>query len=536
VKKNSSNYFGRGLNCSSAIPRRDEMDTGGEKSDNDIMMESTTSDSGLGSSSETSSLNNKSANNFPERERRESTSSQASNPSDVMMMPPSPVSREQLHKRIESLQQQNRVLKCELETYKLRVKSLQEENRSLRQSSVNIQAKAEQEEEFISNTLLKKIQALKKEKENLALNYEQEEECLTNDLSRKLNQLRQEKVQLEHTLEQEQECLVNKLMRRIEKLESETTAKQTSLETLRREKVELENTLEQEQEALVNKLWKRMDQLETEKRSLQMKMDPDVAASVSVAVASTVPTLAPPGSKGNSLDTAANLANNIRALKAECARLKHTLATAKGEHEAKMAEFVREEKEIKEENLRLQRRLQLEMERREALCRHLSESESSLEMEEERVYNELSHASVALAPTPGATPTGPGHAHAVQVHRTRTVSSPVPVVGGLNVSGPSPQSAASIPSTSRPLSPGLNYGDGIQRRESGHTPLFTPPPMIHHGRVHSLTTPPGAGLVVGVPSPSPPPPTVLPPSGARHGRGPVPPVTTPHIPPTTKNS
>ena len=82
--------------------------------------------------------------------------------------------------------------------------------------------------------------------------------------------------------------------------------------------------------------------------------------------------------------------------------------------------------------------------------RHLSESESSLEMEEERVYNELSHASVALAPTP----TGPGHAHAVQVHRTRTVSSPVPVVGGLNVSGPSPQSAASIPSTSRPLSPG----------------------------------------------------------------------------------
>ena len=38
---------------------------------------------------------------------------------------------------------------------------------------------------------------------------------------------------------------------------------------------------------------------------------------------------------------------------------------------------------------------------------------------------------------------------------------------------------------------GLNYGEGVQRRESGHTPLFTPPPMIHHGRVHSLTTPPG---------------------------------------------
>lgn len=128
-----------------------------------------------------------------------------------IMMPPSPVTREQLHKRIESLQQQNRVLKVELETYKLRVKALQEENRNLRQASVIIvsnfssfascvdfsdaflcnlqQARAEQEEEYISNTLLKKIQALKKEKETLAHHYEQEEECLTNDLSRKLNQV-----------------------------------------------------------------------------------------------------------------------------------------------------------------------------------------------------------------------------------------------------------------------------------------------------------------------------------------------------------
>lgn len=51
------------------------------------------------------------------------------------------------------------------------------------------QAKAEQEEEYISNTLLKKIQALKKEKETLAHHYEREEECLTNDLSRKLDQV-----------------------------------------------------------------------------------------------------------------------------------------------------------------------------------------------------------------------------------------------------------------------------------------------------------------------------------------------------------
>lgn len=73
------------------------------------------------------------------------------------------------------------------------------------------------------------------------------------------------------------------------------------------------------------------------------------------------------------------------------------------------------------QNLRLQRKLQLEVERREALCRHLSESESSLEMEEERFYNEN-----------------------VMGQRQRTISSPVP----------------HSPSSSRPLSPGGGMGSG----------------------------------------------------------------------------
>ncbi|XP_053980253.1 coiled-coil domain-containing protein 6 isoform X2 [Hylaeus anthracinus] len=281
-----------------------------------------------------------------------------------IMMPPSPVTREQLQKRIESLQQHNRVLKVELETYKLRVKALQEENRGLRQASVIIQAKAEQEEEFISNTLLKKIQALKKEKETLAHHYEQEEECLTNDLSRKLNQLRQEKCRLEQTLEQEQECLVNKLMRKIEKLEAETLAKQSNLEQLRREKVELENTLEQEQEALVNKLWKRMDKLEAEKRMLQIKLDQPVSDPTSPR-------------EINNGDTATSLSTHIQTLRSEVATLRHTLLISQQEHTEKTQRYVNEEKQIREENLRLQRKLQLEVERREALCRHLSESESS---------------------------------------------------------------------------------------------------------------------------------------------------------------
>ncbi|VDO80413.1 unnamed protein product [Schistosoma margrebowiei] len=182
------------------------------------------------------------------------------------------VTNEQILRRIESLQQENRVLKTEVETLKLKIKGLNDLNQQLRRNSVSIQAKAEQEEEYISNTLLKKITELKKEKESLALNYEQEEECLTNELNRKFTQLRQEKVALERTLAREQENQVSKLMRRIEKLESDMNHKQDCLDRLRREKIELENALEQEQEALVNRLWKKMEKLESEKKILRVSV------------------------------------------------------------------------------------------------------------------------------------------------------------------------------------------------------------------------------------------------------------------------
>lgn len=231
---------------------------------------------------------------------------------------------------------------------------------------------------------------------------------MTNDLSRKLDQLRQEKCKLEQTLEQEQECLVNKLMRKIEKLEAETLAKQTNLEQLRREMVELENTLEQEQEALVNKLWKRMDKLEAEKRSLQIKLDEPVSDPTTPRDLSTA-----------NGDTASHLSAHIQTLRSEVTRLRSNLLAAQKETSQKMQQFAQEEKCIREENLRLQRKLQLEVERREALCRHLSESESSLEMEEERYYNENVLAGIGT--------------------RQRTISSPVP----------------HSPSHSRPLSPGV---------------------------------------------------------------------------------
>ncbi|XP_059585831.1 coiled-coil domain-containing protein 6 isoform X1 [Alligator mississippiensis] len=334
----------------------------------------------------------------------------------------SPFRLEELTNRLASLQQENKVLKIELETYKLKCKALQEENRDLRKASVTIQARAEQEEEFISNTLFKKIQALQKEKETLAVNYEKEEEFLTNELSRKLMQLQHEKAELEQHLEQEQEFQVNKLMKKIKKLENDTISKQLTLEQLRREKIDLENTLEQEQEALVNRLWKRMDKLEAEKRILQEKLDQPVSAPPS------------PRDISMEIDSPENMMRHIRFLKNEVERLKKQLRAAQLQHSEKMAQYLEEERHMREENLRLQRKLQREMERREALCRQLSESESSLEMDDERYFNEMS----------------------AQGLRPRTVSSPIPYT-------PSP-------SSSRPISPGLSY--------ASHTVGFTPPTSL----------------------------------------------------------
>uniref|UniRef100_A0A3B5ARW9 Coiled-coil domain containing 6 n=1 Tax=Stegastes partitus TaxID=144197 RepID=A0A3B5ARW9_9TELE len=260
---------------------------------------------------------------------------------------------EELTNRLASLQQENKVLKIELETFKLKCKALQEENRDLRKASVTIQARAEQEEEFISNTLFKKIQALQKEKETLAVNYEKEEEFLTNELSRKLMQLQHEKAELEQHLEQEQEFQVNKLMKKIKKMENETISKQLTLEQLRREKIDLENTLEQEQEALVNRLWKRMDKLEAEKRILQEKLDQPVSAPPS------------PRDVSMEIDSPENMMRHIRFLKNEVERLKKSLRTTELQHTEKRAQYIEEERHMREENIRLQRKLQREMERRE---------------------------------------------------------------------------------------------------------------------------------------------------------------------------
>jgi len=61
-------------------------------------------------------------------------------------------------------------------------------------------AQVEQEEEFITNKLMKRLQQLKDEKQTLANEVEHEEEYLVNTLQKRLEKLNGEKVDLENQL------------------------------------------------------------------------------------------------------------------------------------------------------------------------------------------------------------------------------------------------------------------------------------------------------------------------------------------------
>ncbi|KAL1930255.1 hypothetical protein VTP01DRAFT_1409 [Rhizomucor pusillus] len=121
------------------------------------------------------------------------------------------------------IQQAARIKKLEfdLEMEQGHVNILRHDNQMLRQMTVDMTALAEQEEEYISNKLLKRISGLKKEKGELLVQVEQEEEYMTNMLQKKLNQLQKEKVDIENALEQEQEYIVNKLRKQLDSLRAQ---------------------------------------------------------------------------------------------------------------------------------------------------------------------------------------------------------------------------------------------------------------------------------------------------------------------------
>ncbi len=65
--------------------------------------------------------------------------SDTSSINDSAMLTCPQLSRDHLEKEIKSLALENKALRTEINTFKLRVNTLQEENRELRKKSVNIQ-------------------------------------------------------------------------------------------------------------------------------------------------------------------------------------------------------------------------------------------------------------------------------------------------------------------------------------------------------------------------------------------------------------
>ncbi|CAO4383499.1 unnamed protein product [Caenorhabditis nigoni] len=150
-------------------------------------------------------------------------------------------------------------------------KELLEANKQLRIAAVQMFTKAEQEEEYISNSLLKKIQQLNQDKDYLVKKYQKDEESLTKSLMANVA-----KIPDVHADEAAEKLMADK-QAEIERLRTYCSRAEKSyqeeLMRLRAEKVDHESALEQEQELLINTLGKRMSQMNEEKRKLQQTLE-----------------------------------------------------------------------------------------------------------------------------------------------------------------------------------------------------------------------------------------------------------------------
>jgi hypothetical protein len=81
-------------------------------------------------------------------------------------------------------------------------------------------------------------------------------------------------------------------------------------------------------------------------------------------------------------------ADYAEQLHREVEKLRRELVHQQETHEKKINELILDEQNAKNENVRLQRKLQVEVDHRQQFYRQLSESESSLEMDEERALNQ----------------------------------------------------------------------------------------------------------------------------------------------------
>lgn len=108
-------------------------------------------------------------------------------------------------------------------------------------------------------------------------------------------------------------------------------------------------------------------------------------------------------------------------MKREVEKLRAELNIQKETYQTKVAKLIVEEQNGKKENLRLQRKLQVEVDRRQQLYKQLSESESSLEMDEERALNQRIKSN---STRPSLRTSSSSSSSQLNLVRSRTASSP----------------------------------------------------------------------------------------------------------------
>ena len=183
---------------------------------------------------------------------------------------------------VEALRRDLEAARLEAARERARAGSYAEEIRALKQRSLDAQSAVEREEEFLTNSLMKKLDQVNSEKREMLMRVEQEEEFLTNALQKRLDRVLREKQELEvqmalvtmqHDSRDEETNAAASPAAAPSRSEDELRRRQEELEAERarlvKEKVDLERALEAEQEAIVNKLTKQTSGLRLEKDSLR---------------------------------------------------------------------------------------------------------------------------------------------------------------------------------------------------------------------------------------------------------------------------
>lgn len=120
------------------------------------------------------------------------------------------------------------------------------------------QQQVEQEEELITNTLLKRLEQLRREKQDLSTEVERQESYLLNTLQKRLDELAVDKTSLEH---------------RLTTLGNEKKELRDRLARSHAERAELENALEAEEEKIVNTLQRQIEALTTNLKIAESKLE-----------------------------------------------------------------------------------------------------------------------------------------------------------------------------------------------------------------------------------------------------------------------